>query len=114
MVRLLEAVCLVLLVASDILCLTQARNSGTHPDTCLLMGPRCLGTLLLALPLPQGFLERICSSTPIKLEARGNSNFLRWESVVGLKSLGVFRVNRQRQGSFSASGDRGSQRALSL
>lgn len=65
--------------------------------------------LLLAQTLPQGFLERTCSSTPIKLEARGNSNFLRWESVVGLKSLGVFRVNRQRQGSFSAGGDRGSQ-----
>lgn len=67
----------------------------------------------LGSDLPQGFLERTCSSTPIKLEARGNGNFLRWESVVGLKSLGVFRVNRQRQGSFSAGGDRGSQRALS-
>lgn len=65
--------------------------------------------LLLAQTLPQGFLEKTCSSTPIKLEARGNSNFLRWESVVGLKSLGVFRVNRQRQGSFSAGGERGSQ-----
>ena len=68
---------------------------------------------LLAQTLPQGFLKRTCS-TPIKLETRGNSNFLRWESVVGLKSLGVFRVNRQRQGSVSAGGDRGSQRARSL
>lgn len=64
--------------------------------------------------LPQGFLERTSSSTPIEFGARGNSNFLRWESVVGLNHLGVFRVNRQRRGSFSAGGDRGSQRAHSL
>lgn len=78
------------------------------------MGPGCSETLLLAQTLPQGFLERTCSSAPIELEARGNGNFLRWESVVGLKNLGVFRVNRQRRGSFSAGGDRGSQRAHSL
>lgn len=38
-----------------------------------------------------------CSFNP-RLEARGSGNFLRWESVVGLKRLGVFRVNRQRRG----------------
>lgn len=48
------------------------------------------------------------------LEGRGSSNFLHWESVVGLKRLGVFRVNRQRRGSFSAGGGKGSQGAHSL
>ena len=52
--------------------------------------------------------------TPARLETRGRSNFLRWESVVGLKRLGVFRVNRQRRGSFSAGGGKGSQGAHSL
>ena len=52
--------------------------------------------------------------TPARLETRGSSNFLRWESVVGLKRLGVFRVNRQRRGSFSAGGGKGSQGAHSL
>lgn len=54
-----------------------------------------------------------CSFNPHP-EARGSSNFLRWESVVGLKRLGVFRVNRQRRGSFSAGGGKGSQGVHSL
>lgn len=62
---------------------------GTVPATGRPAWEACLGGLVRPHALP----------TPTR-EARGSGNFLRWESVVGLKHLGVFRVNRQRRGSF--------------
>lgn len=74
---------------------------------------RMAGFLLAQPPTTGGLLGRAWSgltcSPNLRLEARGSSNFLRWESVVGLKRLGVFRVNRRRRGSFSVGGDKGSR-----